>query len=242
MINPLLLRPAGGLAVLLMGVLAVSGCGQHAETFFPLQKGWRWVYRIDVTTMDGPSEKKYVIENLGRTVLEGQEVSARRTVDGMTHYYREDATGVLRVGESVPHEKARLFSKPRVVLPTAAVPTAPPWSNWEYTVALQHTGPPEGESLNKISVELQVQYIVESVDDDVVVPAGRFERCLRVRGKGVTHQNVGFYVGPTIIRVLSTEWFAPGVGLVKVERKETTSSPILPAGEYRMELEEFQRG
>lgn len=232
-------------AILLLALLsgfALHGCGREAMSFFPLEKGWRWVYSIDLTTMDGSSNKKYLVENLGRTVLKDEEVSARRTADGTMYYYREDANGVLRIGETLPDEPTRLYSSPIVVLPNPATLSTPSWSNWEYTVALQRAGSPKADALRKIAVQLQMHYVIVSVDNEVVVPAGRFERCLRVRGTGVTDLDLGFHVGPTTIRVESTEWYARGVGLIKAERKETTNSPIIPEGEYRMLLEELQRG
>jgi len=88
---------------------------------------------------------------------------------------------------------------------------------------------------------VEIHYTVEDLDDEVAVPAGRFSRCLRIRGTGFTSQNVGFYVGHTDIRVETTEWYAPNVGLVKAVRKETTTSSVLPGGHYQMELESLSR-
>jgi hypothetical protein len=38
------------------------------------------------------------------------------------------------------------------------------------------------------------------------------------------------------VRVTQTEWYAPGVGLVKSTRAETADSPFLRSGEYVQEL------
>lgn len=238
--SSLSLRPGAATAALLLALLPIGGCGHDPDGFFPLAKGWQWVYRINMTTTEGASTKKYVVANVGHVALGNEIVSARRSIDGAVHYYREHPGGVLRIGEAHPGAATHLYRTPRVVVPNPPVEGAA-WIDRQHTVALEHRGPPE-ESLNRITVALTMNYIIEGTADEVIVPAGRFTHCLRVRGTGIAHQNVGFYVGQTTIRVESTEWMAPGIGLIKVERKETTTSPTLPAGEYRMELEELRRG
>jgi hypothetical protein len=38
-----------------------------------------------------------------------------------------------------------------------------------------------------------------------------------------------------------TRWFAPGVGLIKAVRRESTSEPTLPFGEYALVLTRLRR-
>ena len=47
----------------------------------------------------------------------------------------------------------------------------------------------------------------------------------------------GIDVGIVEVHVAITDWYAPGVGLVKRERREWTDSPFINDGEYRLELE-----
>ncbi len=218
------------------------GCNRYQESYFPLDKGFRWLYSIDSKTIDGRRVTKYIVENIGSTVLDGHKVSARRSWDGTTYYYRKDANGVLRIGENLLDNSARFYLTPIVVLPNPATLSSPPWSNLGHTVMLRRAGSPKAaEAITRINEQLQMNYVVKSVNDDVDVPAGRFGHCLRVRGTGVTDIDLGLHLGPTKIQVEVTEWYAHGVGLIKYERKETTNSPLVAAGEYRMVLEEFRR-
>jgi hypothetical protein len=114
------------------------------------------------------------------------------------------------------------------------------WVDTEFTVTLEHTGPPE-HSLNRITVPVELQYRIESTDEEITVPAGTFKNCLRIKGVGTTSKNVGFYVGQTDIRVENIEWYAPGAGLVKAVRLETTTSKVLPRGSYELNLTSFTR-
>ena len=49
-------------------------------------------------------------------------------------------------------------------------------------------------------------------------------------------------MGHTIVSIDETNWYAPGVGLVKSIRKENTTDRVVPRGELRLELEEFNHG
>jgi hypothetical protein len=89
-------------------------------------------------------------------------------------------------------------------------------------------------------VPVMLQYTVESLDDTVSVPAGRFDHCLRIRGVGHTRVNPNVSVGVTDVEIENIEWYALAVGLVKMVRKEKASTTELDSGEYVLELESLQ--
>lgn len=229
--------PAGLVALL---TVVLAGCGGPSSSdYFPLDAGWRWSYDIHVTTMDGPQFKKYLVENLGTKTHEGRKLALRSSADGAVVYYQQTADGVLRTGESRPEQGMTMFEKPSAVLP-ARLEKGARWTQTEYTVTLEHTGPPE-HSLNRITVPVDLEYVIEETNETVQLPLGTFTNCIRVHGKGGTSKNVGFYVGQTDIGVENTAWYAPGVGLVKALRKETTTSHVLPRGSYEMTLSRLER-
>jgi hypothetical protein len=76
--------------------------------------------------------------------------------------------------------------------------------------------------------------------DMVKVPAGAFENCMRVVMSGNAFVDAGNYVGKTIVRVTETNWYAPGVGLVKSVREESTKHRALDKGGIILELESFR--
>lgn len=228
-------------AILLMFILPgfLGACGSPTDMYFPLDEGLKWRYDIDVLTMDGPQKKKFLVSNMRPARHDGQTLNVRASADGGYAYYRVDPAGVVRVGESAPDSPMQLYATPRLVLPAKA-DMSTSWINTEFTVTLEHTGPPE-HSLNRITVPVELQYRIESTDDEISVPAGTFKNCLRIKGVGTTSKNVGFYVGQTDIRVENTEWYAPGAGLVKAVRLETTTSKVLPRGSYELNLTSFTR-
>ena len=220
---------------------ALGGCGRQSDSYYPLARGWSWAYAVHIKTKSGARKFRYVVENVGEGKLDGHAVAVQRAANGAQRYYRDDASGVLWVGETMPDEKPIVFSPPRIVLPSPADTSTPAWTNEEYTTALQGFGPPKGPLHIDISEKLTMRYVVQSVDDVVEVPAGRFEHCLRLHGEGETVANIVKPVGRTTITASTTQWFAPGIGLVKAVRDETTSSSTIPAGEWRMELLEVRR-
>ena len=49
------------------------------------------------------------------------------------------------------------------------------------------------------------------------------------------------YIGRASVDVETTEWYAPGVGLIKRLRKERISSPAIDPGEYQVVLRAVRR-
>jgi hypothetical protein len=81
---------------------------------------------------------------------------------------------------------------------------------------------------------------VESDDDTVEVPAGRFERCARIVSRG--EARIETETGPATVAVETRLWYAPGVGVVKIERNETTDREDLRGSSLTYKLLSFDRG
>ncbi|MFO1436640.1 MAG: hypothetical protein U1F34_09950, partial [Gammaproteobacteria bacterium] len=151
-------------------LLLLAACGSATTSYFPLTKGWQWSYEITVTTMDGTQHKRLMIENLGSSNRDGQSLQVRGSANGTRTYYREGDAGVVRIGETPAEQETVFYEAPVVVLP-AKLEVGSAWSATEYTVALEHTGPPE-HSLNRITVPVDLHYRIEAIGDKVSVPAG----------------------------------------------------------------------
>lgn len=209
---------------------------EHA--FFPLAAGSYWQYRIERTTMDGVSELRYAIYTVSPDVGTGQGTAIRETMDGRRYYYALNADGVYRIGERPRRGGAVTYhQEKRLVLPHAPA-LAQRWRSTTTTSVLESTGPP-WETLFRINVPVEVEYRIESLSETVQTPAGRFTGCLLVSGRGTTNTDVGNTIGRTDIEVTSKEWFAPHIGLVRLERTERSTSDALNYGALRMELDRW---
>ena len=70
--------------------------------------------------------------------------------------------------------------------------------------------------------------------------AGRYEGCLRVKGVAALRLFADPVAGWKDLPLTTTEWYCPGVGLVRLERDEPAGSSFLIGGRLTMELLAWQ--
>lgn len=215
----------------------LCACGRTAdsERYFPLAPGFAWHYRIERTTMDGTTELRHAVAT--RAVPERLAASGmRETLAGQRYLYHVTPEGVFRTAGAAAGGAPDAV-EPAMVLPATLTPTRT-WRVHSHTSVLENTGPP-WESLFRMTVPIALEYRVESLTATVDTPAGRFEHCLLLSGRGTTHTETDSYLGRTRIAIALLEWYAPGVGLVRMERDETTDAAALARGRLVMELEHW---
>jgi hypothetical protein len=72
-------------------------------------------------------------------------------------------------------------------------------------------------------------YIVDT-NAVVTVPAGTFEKCLRVYCVGSAKKNLGQSYGIAEVGIESHDWFAPAVGSIKSIANERSNNLMMGAG------------
>lgn len=228
------------LVLALPATLLLSACSNEAQgaRFFPLVPGQAWQYRVERTTMDGQAEMRHAVTTLSPPYGDSRISAIRETLGGQRYLYEVDDMGIFRVGEHVQEEAAGDAARYRHLILPHVLESNSTWQTTTRTSVLESGGPP-WESLFRIDVAVEMDYMVESLDADISTPAGRFERCLVVSGHGKTSADVGNYIGRTSIEVHSREWFAPGVGLVRMERQESTGASALNTGSLMMVLDSW---
>jgi hypothetical protein len=130
------------------------------------------------------------------------------------------------------------FSEPHVRLPD----TLDVGTTWKVTSTLalaeSRTFEPRDRIIAlRLPVELQKQVV--SFHDEVRVPAGRFEHCLLIEGQGLASAPTDRGNGSATVSVAVREWYAAGVGLIKLERVERSPSSFLKSGQQRWELLDY---
>jgi hypothetical protein len=63
-------------------------------------------------------------------------------------------------------------------------------------------------------VSVPMTYEVQKGKETVTVPAGTFDKCIKVVGKGEVEREKGLF-GTVKLTVVKTEWYADKVGLIK---------------------------
>lgn len=212
-------------------MLCLAGCGEDVtpQRYFPLSPGHHWQYRIERTTMDGTQRIRHAVWTA--PVPATLDVSGvRETLGGQRLLYVDDDAGIerLRAAPAGGHDR-------ELVLPATLARDAR-WQVRGTTTVLENTGPP-WETLFRVEVPVELAYRIESLAASVDTPAGRFDDCLLVTAAGRAHADIGNYVGETEIAIEIREWYARDVGLVRMERRETSGAAALSAGHLVMELD-----
>jgi hypothetical protein len=160
------------------------------ESYFPLKEGRRWEY--NVISNQGET-KKLLITNLAPREVSGAKVTPRKWELGGTIFVelmKQDDTGTYRYAEQKGEN-----APPSLITPIECHLKFPitEGNSWNMTTRLGNS-------------TLNLSLTIESVSDEVRVPAGTFKDCLKVKQVGENDAGTA---------VLGYEWYAPKVGVVK---------------------------
>ena len=227
------------LQVLLFLICMFAGCDRHArDQYFPLGAGKYWRYIMSYKTMDGNFKGVYAVENLEQTKKNGELLYVRKLLDGSLNYFRITPEGILLVAREKTVDLKTEYEEEGHYIFQFPAQEGTQWKDTTVSRVLIKTGPPQKTEFH-IVAKVPVTARIDSMTDTVRVPAGIFKNCMRVNISGDAFTNAGNYVGLTVVKINETNWYAPGVGLVKSIRKETTKSKALDKGKISMELENY---
>lgn len=227
--------------VLFSFFLLIAGCSQKDESYFPLNNGYKWVYDVSLETEDGLEKQKYILANLGESEREDKSVYLRQSLDGTILYYSVSDEGTHYLGSVNDKGLKPEFKEDKHLVMPFSYAVGTEWQQSTTTKLLKKTGPPQ-KTVFEIFAEVLLESKIESLNETVKVPAGTFKNCMKITMYGSSFKDAGNYVGLTLVDVQQTSWYAKGVGLIKMERIETTKSDALDKGELLVELVTFQGG
>ncbi len=226
------------LVFLLLIILCVS-CSKKEYSYFPLNKGYKWQYDVILITKDGLLNQKYILNNIGKNELDGKPVYLRESLDGTVLYYSITDEGIYYLGNDNNRTVEEKFNEDIQLVIPEKISVGSVWEQTTITKLLKKTGPPQ-KTVLKIIADVPLEVKVESMNETVSVLAGRFDRCMKVTMSGFAFKDAGNYIGLTMVSVEQTNWYAPGVGLIKMERVETTARKALDKGSLTLELASYE--
>lgn len=216
----------------------LGGCRENEASYFPLEEGWTWGYRISMDTRStGKVELRSYVSNLAPQPFGNGHAVPRMIHDGRVYYYAKRPDGIRRLGHG--HDGGEVTAaalEPYVLKRPIKAGTS--WRQRNRTYLLRK----HILSDETVPVEMDFDYTIEKVDDVVTVPAGTFTGCVKLRGRGTIMFEVSPLIGDVAVTAETVEWFAPGVGLVKMVRRESAYPDNPGSGQLVMELEVFDRG
>jgi hypothetical protein len=223
-------------------LLLLTACSDRpSPDYFPLDEGLHWEYRVHEKSKVVDKVESLSLRNVGDAEREGQTFSRRLAGDGNEYWLRVSDSAVLRAGVRTAIDfEPRLDESPRIVM---QMPPAPgqAWDLETRPFILERIEPFRERFYQDDSKRITLRMQVGALGDVVEVAAGRFERCLRLDGSGLLNVLADARIGASEVPVTQTEWYAPGVGLVKLVRTETLDTTQIVGGEVVMELVAFER-
>lgn len=222
---------------LLFALSAAGGCGQDGDDYYPLAAGRWWYYTIDETILDEARSARYLVRNLAPREVGERRVVPQAVQTASVDFITHDEAGIVRVA----HQRAGrpgvgVDDPPRVLLPAVLDDDR----RWQVASTLGLIESRTFERADRVILRRLPVTLTKHVADrdaEVVVPAGRFTHCVRIAGEGRASVPTDRGTATAEVLVESSEWYAPGVGLVKVERRESSDSAFLKPGTQRWALD-----
>jgi len=219
-------------------VACLGGCtGEGVGPHWSLAPGDWFLYAVERQTLVEEGVQRLWMRNAGRiTAPDGGTAWLRDLGSGSAELLRVDARGLLRLAwlRSTADGRRRLEPVETLLVPGSDA-SAVPWEVTDRTRLLERKVDGYGR-LFVVDEAARIEWQVASTDETVAVPAGRFHGCLRMQGRATGRFEGDRTVTGSHFTITETQWHAPGVGLVRLEREETTDGGIIPFGRYQMEL------
>lgn len=230
-------------AAALATALLLAGCSgpPPAATYFPLERGHRWVYEQASEWENATGEREpLVLTTLGEEDLpSGGRAWRRRSDSGVDYWLRADETGIYRVASKTDLQAEPAPDTERRYVLKAPLAVGSTWQAMTTAYLLRRNAdfPPEIRHTHK---PVLMHYRIAALGQALATRAGRFDDCIRVEGSAVIKLFADPVVGFKDLPLNTTEWYCKGVGLARLERREPAHSTFLNGGTLTLELTEWQ--
>ncbi|MCU7871672.1 MAG: hypothetical protein KZQ91_02885 [Candidatus Thiodiazotropha sp. (ex Lucinoma borealis)] len=202
-----------------------------------MQPGMRWDYQVTTEVANSRENSDFTISIGEAELINGVPNSVRITSDGTRYYVTENETGIYRIAKrTLVESKPVLDDAPNWIL-KYPYKMGTSWSNNTSPFVLRRIHPYE-ERLTR-SMNLKMAFQIAAENETVIVPAGQFKHCIRVDGEANFTIYADASSGYEEILINTTEWYAPGVGLVKLLREEPLDNDVFAGGHVLLELKDL---
>ena len=223
-------------------LLVLIGCSENKHAYFPLGKIKSWSYKIEIEPeVDKKKIYKKINLSLGKKKLEigGKKESLYPFLreDGSLFFYKPKKNGIFRNGFAFAKDKnIKQEKQERMVLPFP-IRIGKKWSVDSKTYLILKRYPYYDY---RATTNFTIDYEIISTNEIISTPIGKFQNCILIRGIGNTKFIGDSEIGSIAINILSEEWYAKGIGLVKSVRVEKTDSDLFGTTKMTQVLEGFK--
>jgi hypothetical protein len=230
-------RPMKCIVIALVGLLLIFADYAGASEYFPLKEGHSGTYVCEslragmkityqAEWLVLPQKRlgdQLVIPVKNTMTTEGPEAKTRISY----RFFRENDDGIRIAAKQDPGTFSPSFSQRE---------------EWELKFPLA-VGGSWGRELDYVYANQKfvapVTNTIEKMDDIVTVPAGKFEKCMKVKTYYSGKINLKSSGGNLELTVEGEGWYAPGIGLIKGCLRTKCDKPDLDGRESCMELKSF---
>jgi hypothetical protein len=226
-------------------LLALAGCGTGTPepAFFPLNPGLVWHYASTTLKGDERLDGRLSVHALSPVRLDGTEYAVRHTSNGTDYLIGVDAHGIFRRAKRTLVQSQPQPDPERRYVLKAPFTTGTTWSHPTPVFLVERRRAGSGDTVPLVDeYTVQMAYQIEMTGVPVEVAAGRFDGCLVVRGTAALTLFVDPDQGFVEVPVTAVETYCPGVGLVRLERREELSAKFFRGGSTTLELVAFEGG
>lgn len=220
----------------------LAACNPAADkSFYPLTEGRSWTYRVtkNLAEASEPDIHSMTFTMKGKQTLESGPAERRHSDEGGDYFLRSDEQGIYRVGSrNALDVEPKADNPPRFVLKEPYV-VGTQWqaSTVPYLLQRRNEVPKE---LRYTTRPIMMVYAIVALDQKVDTPAGQFEGCIKVLGEAKIRLYVDTAFNWREVPLFTSEWYCPGVGLVRMERLETSPSKFMRGGSIAMDLVSYK--
>ena len=162
----------------------------------------------------------------------------RKTNTGHFYYLQQRGEDLVRLAtRNLTQRHPQFDETPRFVI-KSPLKTGTKWKQIAKPYLLYRPHQSNSEMLRRL-VDYEMTWEIIATDDTVEVAAGRFEHCLHIRGTGAASIQRPLSIARDEVMFTTSEWYAPQVGLVRLEHHEDLDSNQTTGGAITLELVEF---
>ncbi len=225
--------------------LLVNGCGKPGPadpSFFPLNPGWSWTYKVRTETAKGGTTSELEISNRGKVALTEQlNAVERRNSLGNSYYFVVSKDAITRVATKNELDSTARIDQDDYLRHVMPIPVKE-GAKWTLMTRLFLLSKPmDFPQEMKYGKPIPMNFEVEATDETVTVPAGTFKQCVIITGHRMLKMMTDPVLGYQDIPINQKEWYCPNIGLVKFIRAEISEGRWISGGTYSMELVEFKQ-
>ena len=229
--------------ILFLSIIILSSCSNEASSYFPFDKIKSWNYTVKIfPEVDESIIYKKTNESLGKRVIKNDDIDYEvfpiLKENGTLLYYQISDSGIYRNGIKFVKDIGIKFEKTKRMVIPANLKIGERWEVESKTYLILKRYPYYDY---RATTNFKLNYKIVSMTEDIKTPSGKFKNCLKLEGTGRTSFIGDSEIGSIEIDIITEEWYAKGVGLVKTVRTEKTDTELFGTTKLVQLLDNYKK-